>query len=80
VPFRAALTLVPHRALAEPIVALLADNDIASVVRSDDCGGVDPALAFANGTRVMVQHRDLARARQLLIAYENAPQLAPDDG
>lgn len=74
----AALTLVEHRALAEPIVALLQDNGIPSFVQSDDCGGVDPALAFANGTRVMVRPEDLARARQLLLAYENASFEFPD--
>ena len=78
--FTAVLTLVQHRVLAEPLVALLADNDIAAFVKSDDCGGVDPALAFSNGTRVMVQPVDLPRARHLLLAYENAPQLDPEAG
>lgn len=72
------LTLIEHRALAEPIVALLADNGIDSFVKSDDCGGVDPALAFANGTRIMVDPSDLPQARELLAAYEAAPRLEPD--
>ncbi len=76
----AALTLVQHRVLAEPIVALLADNGIRSFVSSDDCGGLDPALQFANGVRVLVDPADLARARHLLLAYENAPHLLPEDG
>jgi hypothetical protein len=79
-PLTASLTLVEHRALAEPILALLADNGIRAFVNSDDCGGVDPALAFANGTRVMVAPEDLPRARSLLLAYENAPQIPPDVG
>lgn len=69
----ASLTLVPNRTLAVPLVDLLADNGIRSFVQSDDCGGVDPALAFSNGTRILVDPRDLAAARRLLMAYENAP-------
>lgn len=73
VPLTATLCLVEHRALAQPILDLLADNGIRSFVDSDDCGGVDPALAFSNGTYVRVAPADLAAARVLLAAYQAAP-------
>jgi len=59
-----ALERVPNRTLAQPIVDLLADNDIPARVQSDDCGGLDPALAFVLGTWVEVpaEHADAARA------------------
>ncbi len=76
----ASLTLVQNRTMAVPIVDLLRDNGIRSFVQSDDCGGVDPALAFSNGTRVMVDPADLVAARRLLLAYENAPFEIGDQG
>ena len=69
---------VPHRALAQPLVDLLEDHNIPAWVNSDDWGGVDPALAFVNGTHVMVPEADLQRAQQLVSEYENAPRLPPD--
>jgi hypothetical protein len=69
---------VPHRALGQPLVDLLTDHGISAYVNSDDCGGVDPALAFSNGTHVMVPVSAVPRAQQLVEEYENAPRLPPD--
>jgi len=71
------LTTTPHRALAQPIVDLLQDNEIHAWVKSDDCGGVDPALNFANGTHVMVPRAKLDLSRELLALFQAAPPLAP---
>jgi hypothetical protein len=74
------LTLVEHRALAVPLVEFLADHGVAAWVESDDCGGVDPALAFSNGVRVMVRPEAAVQARELLVAWEAAEPLLPPDG
>ena len=73
------LTSSPQRALAQPIVDLLKDNGIEASVKSDDCGGVDPALNFVNGTHVMVPLFELGRSRELLGAWEAAEPLVEDD-
>ena len=74
-PLTAALCSVAHRSLATPILDLLADNGIDAFVKSDDCGGVDPALAFSNGTLVMVAPQNLERARELHAQFEAAPRI-----
>ncbi len=75
------LTRAPQRALAQPIVDLLQDHEINAWIQSDDCGGVDPALNFVNGTHVMVPRGALERARELLAEFQAAAPLMPgDDG
>ncbi len=69
---------VPQRALGQPLVDLLTDHGIPAWINSDDCGGVDPALNFVNGTHVMVPEADLQRAEQLVARFESAPRLPPD--
>lgn len=71
------LTTAPHRALAEPIAELLQDHGIHAWVKSDDCGGVDPALNFVNGTHVMVPRTDLEHGRELLAEFEAAAPMMP---
>ena len=68
---------VPMRALGQPLVDLLRDHGIQARINSDDCGGVDPALNFSNGTHVMVPEASAARAAQLVAEYESAPRLPP---
>ena len=67
------LTSVPHAALAQPIIDFLKDNNIFATVNSDDCGGLDPSLAFSNGIYVMVPQEQLEDARTLYEAYQSAP-------
>ncbi len=69
------LTQAPHRALAEPIVELLKDHGINAWIQSDDCGGVDPALNFTNGTHVMVPTESVEQSRQLLQEFRDANPL-----
>ncbi|MCP4869626.1 MAG: hypothetical protein GY898_13000 [Proteobacteria bacterium] len=77
----AMLTRVPQRALGQPIVDLLLDHEIKAWIQSDDCGGVDPALNFVNGTHVMVPRAKLARSQELLAEFQAAAPLMPgDDG
>jgi len=71
------IAAVPQRALGQPLVDLLQDHGIPAWINSDDCGGVDPALNFVNGTHVMVPEADVPRAQQLVHEYENAPRLPP---
>jgi hypothetical protein len=46
---------------------LLEANDIDAVTSSDDCGSVDPALAFGLGVRLMVKKEDFDKAKEVLI-------------
>ena len=39
---------------------------IESIVRSDDAGGMRPALTFANGAELMVRTEDAERADEIL--------------
>ncbi|TNE43590.1 MAG: hypothetical protein EP343_32765 [Deltaproteobacteria bacterium] len=60
------LTHAPNRALAQPLIDFLDYHDIEAIVQSDDCGGVDPALNFINGTRILVWKVDYERAQTFL--------------
>ena len=69
---QAILTTVAGATFAAPILEFLQDNDIAAQSRSDDCGGVDPALGFANGTDILVPSEQLEDARRLLAEWDAA--------
>ena len=58
----------PHRALAEPILALLHASGIPAILRLDDCGGLDPTGAFVYGARLFVPEPHEANAHGLLAA------------
>ncbi len=73
------LITVEQRFLAAPILGLLTDNGIAARVSSDDCGGVDPALAFVRGVEVLVPTDDAERAVELLTEYQAAQPELPDE-
>jgi hypothetical protein len=77
------LTTVSQRVFAEPLLSMLNDNGIAARASADDCGGVDPSLAFTRGVGVLVPTADLARAKELLTDFDTAefqlpPELAED--
>ena len=46
---------------------LLEANDIEAVTFSDDCGSVDPALAFGLGVRLLVKNEDVKKAKEILV-------------
>ena len=46
---------------------LLEANDIEAATSSDDCGSVDPALAFGLGVRLMVKKQDVNKAKEVLV-------------
>ena len=71
------VAIVPVRSLGEPIVSFLRDNGVQADIRSDDCGGVDPALAFTRGVEVRVLEEDFEKAEELLKALE-ASEGEPD--
>lgn len=63
------------RAEAEIVRELLLANGIESFVSSDDCGSVDPALAFARGVQLFVSEEDALRAEQAIAeAGTNIPE------
>ena len=62
------LTTVPSRPEAEVLRSALAAAGIDSLISSDDCGSVDPALAFVRGVQVLVACKDLERATEVLLA------------
>ncbi len=72
------LTTVPHRTLAEPIAALLRDHGVRVDVFSDDCGGLDPALAFTRGVEIRVPTEQLHTARFVLDSLDDATALPVD--
>ncbi len=55
-----------NRAEADTAKSLLDSQNIETFVISDDAGGMDPALAFANGVQLKVYRKDLERAKKLL--------------
>ncbi len=56
---------------AAVIKSLLESRGIYSRVRSDDCGGVRPALAFAGGIEIIVSIEDREQAEIIINQYEN---------
>ena len=54
------------RAEADTAKTLLDSQNIEAFVISDDAGGIDPALANANGVQLKVGKKDLERAKKLL--------------
>ena len=59
------------RGEAEIVRELLLASGIDSFVSSDDCGSVDPALAFARGVQLYVSEENAAEA-ELIIAEARA--------
>ncbi|MDI9611468.1 MAG: hypothetical protein QM330_00140 [Acidobacteriota bacterium] len=56
------------RAEAGIVRQLLLANGIESYLNSDDCGAVDPALAFARGVQLFIGEEDVALAEEVLAA------------
>lgn len=78
------LTYAVNRALVQPIIDFLQYHEIEAMVQSDDCGGVDPALNFVHGTKVLVWNKDLERAKifleDFLVQGQKALQELEDSG
>jgi len=51
---------------ADAVQAILSGSGIESHVESDDCGALDPALAFGRGARLIVATTDRERATDVL--------------
>lgn len=58
----------PSRAEAGIVRQLLLASGIESYLNADDCGSVDPALAFARGVQLFVGEEDVALAEEVLAA------------
>ena len=63
--------------------ALLEAHGIPALVLGDDAGGMQPALAYVHGVRLVVRHGDAVRAIALLEKVESGgagdSDDAPDD-
>jgi Putative prokaryotic signal transducing protein len=64
-------TLVVVRSFSDRFEAELAQSaleaaGIESIVRSDDAGGMRPAMTFANGAELVVRREDAERADEIL--------------
>ncbi len=73
------LARVDHRVLAEHVLDFLQRNGIDARLDSDDCGGINPALAFVHGTWLVVPHADFERAAELYRSYEQATLESVDE-
>jgi hypothetical protein len=51
---------------AEAVRARLSGSGIETFVESDDCGALDPALAFGRGVQLLIAEDDLERAVGIL--------------
>ena len=60
------LRTLSSRNEAEAVQAILSGSEIESHVESDDCGALDPALAFGRGARLIVATTDRERATDVL--------------
>jgi len=62
------VTLVsfPDRLIANLTASMLRGSGILVQIRSDDAGGVDPALALVNGVDLLVPEDQLNLAQELL--------------
>lgn len=60
------LVSFPDRMMANLTANMLRGSGILVQVRSDDAGGVDPALALVNGVELLVPEEQLAMAQDLL--------------
>jgi hypothetical protein len=61
------ITTFSDRYEADLAQGLLEANDIEAVTFSDDCGSVDPALAYGLGVRLLVREEDVERAKEVLV-------------
>lgn len=69
---RSVLREFNSRGDAEIVRELLLAHGIETFVVSDDCGSVDPALAFGRGVQLYVSTDDAEEARQILVDAEGA--------
>jgi hypothetical protein len=67
---RVVLREFSSRGEAEITREVLAAIGIEAYVISDDCGSVDPALAFGRGVQLLVAARDLRKAQQVIARSE----------
>ena len=56
----------PDRVEAELAHGVLEAAGIESMVRNDDAGGMQPAMAFSNGADLLVRAEDAGEAEELL--------------
>ena len=55
-----------QRVEAELFSSVLKAAGINAMIQSDDCGTVDPALAFGLGVKIFVDLQDIEKAKELM--------------
>lgn len=58
--------------MAQPLLTWLRSQGVHAHLSSDDAGGLNPALAFANGTWLVVPEDELERAKTLHAQFERS--------
>ena len=53
---------------AEMVKTLLETENISTLIRADDEGGMAPSMALTNGVDLLIQPEDLEKANELLNA------------
>jgi hypothetical protein len=71
---RVILRTFNYRHEAEVVKGFLAACGIDSLIISDDCGALDPALEFGRGTHLLVAQQDRGRALEALSAEGDAAE------
>lgn len=73
-----AILHVDNPTLAVPLMQWLTENGIAaSLADPDDMGGMNPGLAFAHGSAIVVPADQVQRAEELIDQFED--ETLPDD-
>ncbi len=65
------LATFPSEPAAQIARAVLASNDIPSIVSSDGASGLEPQLNFVQGVRLLVREEDVDEAQALLAEGED---------
>ena len=66
------LAYIEMPVMAQPLLTWLRSQGIHARLSSDDAGGLNPALAFSNGTWLVVPQRQWQRAQALHAQFERS--------
>lgn len=67
----AKVKIFDSRIEAEIVKSLLASNGIMSWIKTDDSGGMRPAMAFSQGVELQVSEQDQEKVMQILDSMNN---------
>ncbi len=61
-----------QRVEAELVCSVLEAAGVIATIQSDDCGTVDPALAFGLGVKIIVDSANVEQAQEILQAVKGS--------